>query len=69
MVIIQGFHSGSVGKNPPAMQETQKAGVRYLRQEHLLEEEMAIHSSILAWRNPWTEEPGRLQALQRVRHN
>ena len=36
-----------------------------------LEEEMAIHSSILAWRIPWAEEPGRLQSMgsQRVRHN
>ena len=39
--------------------------------EDLLEEEMAIHSNILSWRIPWTEEPGRLQSigLQRVRHN
>ena len=45
-------------KNPPAMQETQ---VRSLSQEDpLLEKEIATHSSILAWRIPWTEEPGRL---------
>ena len=41
----------------PAMQETR---VRFLYQEDLLEKEMATHSSILAWRIPWTEEPGRL---------
>ena len=46
-----------VVKNLPAMQET---GVRFLGQEDPLEEEMATHSSILAWRIPWTEEPGRL---------
>ena len=44
-------------KNLPAMQETQ---VRSLGQEDPLEEEMATHSSILAWRIPWTEESGRL---------
>ena len=44
-------------KNLPAMQET---WVRFLGWEDPLEEEMATHSSILAWRIPWTEEPGRL---------
>ena len=44
-------------KNLPTMQETQ---VRSLGQEDPLEEEMATHSSILAWGIPWTEEPGRL---------
>ena len=43
----------------PAMQETQ---VQSLGQEHPLEKEMATHSSILAWRIPWTEEPGRLHS-------
>ena len=45
--------------------------VQSLDQEDPLEEGMATHSSILAWRIPWTEEPSRLQALglQRVRHN
>ena len=42
-------------KNPPAMQETQ---VQSLGWENPLEKGMAIHSSILAWRIPWTEEPG-----------
>ena len=44
-------------KNPPAMQETL---VLFLGQEDPLEKEMAIHSSITAWKIPWTEEPGRL---------
>ena len=44
---------------------------QFLGQEDLLEKEMANHSSILAWRVPWTEEPGRLQSigLQRGGHN
>ena len=55
-------------KNPPAMQET---WVRSLSQEGPLEKGMATQSSILAWRIPWTEEPGGLQSMgsQRVRHN
>ena len=53
--------------NPPAMWET---WVQSLGWEDPLEEEMATHSSILAWEIPWTEEPGGLQSmgLQRVRH-
>ena len=47
-------------KNLPAMQETQ---VRFLGREDPLEKEMVIHSSILAWKIPWTEEPGRLQPM------
>ena len=47
-------------KTPPAMQE---AWAQALGQEDPLEEEMATHSSILAWRIPWTEEPGGLQSL------
>ena len=52
----------------PAMQET---WVQSLGQEDPLEEGMATHSSILAWRIPWTEEPGGLQSmrLQRVRRD
>ena len=55
-------------KNLPAVWET---GVRSLDQEDPLEKKMAIHSSVLAWRIPWTEEPGGLQAIefQRVRHD
>ena len=47
-------------KNPLAMQETQ---VQSPRQEDPLEKDMATHSSILAWRIPWTEEPGSLQSM------
>ena len=47
-------------KNLPAMQETQ---FQLLGQEDPLEKETATHSSILAWRIPWTEDPGRLQSL------
>ena len=55
-------------KNLPAMQETQ---VQSLGQADTLEKEMATHSSIPAWRIPWTEEPGRLQFMgsQRVEHD
>ena len=62
-------HDLSVAKTQlPAMQET---GVRSLCQEDSLEEEMAAHPSILAWRIPWTEEPGGLQSMgsQRVGHD
>ena len=48
------------GKSPPAMRET---WVQSLSWEDPLEEEMATHSSILAWRIPWTEEPRALQSL------
>ena len=53
------------------MQETQVIWVRSLGQEDPLEEDMATHSSILAWETPWTEEPGKLQSMgsQRVRHD
>ena len=55
-------------KHLPAMRETQD---RSLGREDPLEKEMAIHSSTLAWKIPWTEEPGRLQStgLQRVGHD
>ena len=55
-------------KNLPAMQETR---VQSLGQEDPLEKGMAAHSSILAWKIPWTEEPGGLQSmgLQRVGHD
>ena len=55
-----GFPGGSVVKNLPAMQETKETWVRSLGQEDLLEEGMATHTSILAWKTPQTEEPGRL---------
>ena len=55
-------------KRLPAMWET---GVRFLGRDDALEKEMAIHSSTLAWKIPWTEEPDRLQSmgLQRVGHD
>ena len=62
------FPSGSGVENLPAVQET---WVRSLGQQDPLEREMATHSSILAWRTPWPEEPGGLQSMgaQRVRHD
>ena len=58
-------------KNLPSMQESQETWVLSLGQEDRLEEGTATHSSILAWRVPWTEEPEELQSMgsQRVRHN
>ena len=55
-------------KRLPTMQETR---VQSLGREVPLEEEMAAHSSILAWKIPWMEEPGRLQSMesQRVGHD
>ena len=57
-----------MAKNLPAMQET---WVQFLGQEDPLEKGMATHSSILAWKIPWTEEPGGLLSteVQRVRYN
>ena len=57
-------------KNSPPMQKTQEMWVRALSQEDALEKEMATHSSILAWKIPWTKEPGSLQSMgsQKVRH-
>ena len=51
-------------KSLPAVQET---WVRFLDWEDPLEKEMATHSSILAWKIPWMEEPGRLQSMQSQR--
>jgi len=57
--VVQGaFLVAQVVKNPPSMQETL---VQSLGREDPLEEGMVTHSSILAWRIPWTEEPGRQQ--------
>ena len=64
----EGFLGGSGGKNPLAVQETQ---VRSLGGEDPLEKEMATHSNILAWKIPWTEDPGWLQTMgsQRAGHD
>ena len=58
-------------KNPSAMQETEATQFCSLGQEDPLKEDMATHSSILAWKIPWTEEPGKLWSLgsQRVGHD
>ena len=55
-------------KNQSAIQDMQKTRVQSLGREDPLEEEIATHSSILAWKIPWTEEPGELQSMgsQRV---
>ena len=58
-------------KNPPAVQEPQEMWIRSLGWEDPLEEGMATHSNILAWRIPPTKEPGGLQSIgpHRVRHD
>ena len=64
---FQIFPGGSVVKKPPAVREMQMR-VQSLGQEDPLEEDMATHSSVIAWRIPWREKPGALQSmgLQRV---
>ena len=60
-----------MGKNLPAVQEVQETWVRSLGWKDPLEEEMATHSSILAWKTPWTKELGRLKSVgsQRIGHD
>ena len=70
-VYVMGYQKKNVAqtvKHPPAMRETL---VRFLGREDPLEKEMAIHSSTLAWKIPWMEEPDRLQSMgsQRVGHD
>ena len=61
VLLIGVFHGGSDGKkNPPEMQEI---WIRSLVWEDPLKKGMATHASILAWRIPWTEEPGGLQSM------
>ena len=69
--VIMSFPGGEVVKNPPYNAGDARDTGCPLGQEDALEEDMATHSSLHAWRIPWTEEPGRLQSLgsQRVRHN
>ena len=66
-----GFTGGTVVKNLPVMQELPETQVRSLGWENTLEEDMATHSRIVAWRIPWAEEPGRLPSMesQRVGHD
>ena len=59
--VFSGFPRGSVVKNLPVMQETQ---FQSLGEEDSLEEEMATHSSILAWKIPWTEVPVGLHSIE-----
>ena len=59
----RGFSDGPVVKHLPAIQETQETEVQSLDWEDPLEKEMATHSSILAWKTPWTEEPGGLPPM------
>ena len=58
--LAEDFPVAQLAKNLPMMQETR---VRFLGQEDPLEKEMAVHSSILAWRSPWTEKSGGLQFM------
>ena len=66
-----GFPGGASGKEPACQCRTPETQVRSPGREDLLEESMATHSSILAWRTPRTEEPGGLQSMgpQRVGHD
>ena len=69
---MKGFpHGGASGKEPACQCRRCETQVQSLGGEDLLEEGTATHSSILAWRIPWTEEPVRLQSigLHKVRHN
>ena len=59
-----GFPSGSAVRRMPAMQEMrQELRVQFLGQEDPLEKEMTTHTSILAWKTPWTEESGGLKSM------
>ena len=60
MVVIVSFAVAQMVKRLPEMRET---WVRFLGGKDSLEKEMAIHSSTLAWKIPWTEEPGGLQSM------
>ena len=71
LVKVEGFPGGTVVKNLPVKAGGTRALSSIPGREDPLEKEMASHSSILTWRIPWTEEPGRLQSmgLQRVGHD
>ena len=64
--LFSGFLGGSEVQSPLAVQETQEVWVWSLGWEGPLEEEMAAHTSTLAWKIPWTEEPGGLQSIGRL---
>ena len=61
--MYQVFPDGASGKEPACQCRRLQSWVQPLGQEDFLEEGMAIHISILAWRIPWTEEPSRLQSI------
>ena len=63
ILLFKDFPGGSVVNNLPALQKMQETRVRSLGGEDPLEKGMAIHSSVLAWRISWTEEPGGLQSM------
>ena len=63
LFIFMGFSGGSVVKNLTVTQETQETYIQSLCREDPLEKEMATHSSILARKIQWTEEPGGLQSM------
>ena len=66
-----GFPGGASAKEPACQCRRHETWVQSLGQEDPMEEGMAAHSSVLAWRIPWTEEPGGLQSIesQRVGHD
>ena len=70
---LSGFHfrTSPVAQRVKRLPTVRETGVRSLGWEDPLEKEMATHSSTLAWKMPWTEEPGRLQSTgsQRVGHD
>ena len=70
-MVLMDFPGGANVKKPPANAGDVGMCVQFLGWEDPLEKGMATHSSILAWRIPWTEEPGRLQSVgsHRVRHD
>ena len=63
ILLFKDFPGGSVVNNLPALQKMQETWGRSLGGEDPLEKGMAIHSSVLAWRISWTEEPGGLQSM------
>ena len=70
--VSMGFPGGTSGKEPACQcRRLNRSGFNPWVREYALEEGTATHSSILAWRIPWAEEPGGLQSIgsQRVRHN
>ena len=69
--MILGQHISMVAQTVKRLSTMQETQVQSLGWEDTLEKEMAIHSSAIAWKIPWTEEPGRLQSIgsQRVGHD